>query len=65
VVLDKARLKAKNAIAEAAEVAVAAGVGCLVAGVIGAVDLDHEFGGGRREVGDVVAETKLAAETHA
>jgi hypothetical protein len=61
VVLDQARFEAKDSIAQAAEGAVSAGVGAL-AGVIGAVDFDHELDGWRREVGDVVAEWNLAAK---
>jgi hypothetical protein len=34
----------------------------VAACVIAAVNLDYELGGGRREVGDVVAEWNLAAE---
>jgi hypothetical protein len=62
VVFDEARFEAEEAVAEASQVAVAAGVGGLLAGVIGAIDLEDEVGGGSREVGDVVADWKLAAE---
>jgi hypothetical protein len=64
VLFDQARFEAKDAIAEAAEIAIPAGVGGLAAGLIGAVDFDDELGGWRREVGDVVAEGNLAAEAN-
>jgi hypothetical protein len=58
VLLDEARFDAKQAIAEAAEVAVAAGVRGLAAGVMGAVDFDDELGGADsvRHVGGVAGE---------
>ena len=65
VFLDQARFEAEDPIAQAAEVAISARVRGAAAGVIGAVDFDHELGCRSREVCDVVAEWNLAAKANA